>query len=165
MNRKIFSLGFTLIEVLVALLIILIISLMALPYYQQAVESAHAAEAILWWGRLKNQAAGLNLSRTHSRIENDINENGKLKHFTLQLQCRPPALDNPNPSEPCWEATFHLQKPQQSIQYFLTTQHNFAQLLCVPINSAGTAFCQSQATAEHEEPLSFEQQNAYLLHH
>ena len=151
--------GFSLLEMLIVVVIIGILVLTALPYYENAVQSARSTEAIIWWGNTKKWAAGKDMTRERAdKIESDANENGKLKYFTLKLICR--IKDGP---EFCWEAEFHLQPPNQRVQYYLATQKNFLQLLCVPQNSAGDSFCQTQAGRDEGPDAEVNGQPAYII--
>ncbi len=167
MNAKQLRAGFTLIEVIIVLLIGMLLSAVAIPYYQSALEAAHLTEANLIWGELKRQATGHNLSLRRNRLTQEINT-ARLKHFTIQILCRTPqSEEEPSPSTPssCWEAEFYLQHPNQSIRYYLATQNNFTQLVCIGLNDAGRSFCQSQAAKDFKEKTDFKQQEAYILHY
>ena len=152
--------GFSLLEMLIGLVIIAILTAVAIPYYLQAVQSTRNTEAIIWWNSVKRFSIGKNLTQERAeRIENDVNNNGKLKYF-LKMICRTKADE----SEPCWEGELHLKNETQHIQYYLTSQKNFTELLCVPLNSAGNSFCQS--LSGQDEPLDYkvDDKTAYLIH-
>lgn len=158
LNKK-YRAGYSLLELLVVIVIIGVLVLMALPYYQNAVQSARSTEAVIWWNRTKKMAAGRDFSQSKAeRMEKDTNENGHLKYFTLKLVCRPKEND-----ELCWEAEFHLKTPNQSVQYYLATQMNFLQLVCVPQNDAGNAFCQTQAAQDEGPDTEINGTPAYLI--
>lgn len=162
--------GFSLIELMVVLCIILVLTSLAIPYYHNAIETTYMTEATLAWGNLKRFAVGQNLSR-HERIEEDLKN--RLKHYTAKIICREPEPEEetaeedqkPTSHEPCWEIEFYLQKPNQSIRYYLATQHNLSQLLCVPLNSDGTSFCQGLSARDQKESIPFAEKEAYLLYH
>jgi len=153
--------GFSLLELLVIIIVVGVLTLIALPYYENAVQSARSTEAVIWWNRVKSMAAGNNISPTRAeRIAQDVNEKGKLKYFTLQIVCR--QKDN---DELCWEAEFHLKKPDQSVQYYLATQMNFLQFVCVPQNDAGDAFCKTQSADSDIPNTTINEQPAYIIHY
>lgn len=151
--------AFTIIEMLVVVLIIAVLTAVAVPYYQNAVQSARNSEAMIWWEQVKRFGSfkRLNEDRAH-RMEKEANE--RLKHFTLQIVCREKEA---NSSEPCWEARLNLQDSTQAIQYYLTSQKNFTELLCVPLNSRGESFCQAQSGQENGPDAQVEDLPAYIL--
>ena len=153
--------GFSLLELMIVLIIVGVLTTIALPYYQNAVQSARATEGVIWWNQVKRLAAGQSMTRSRAdRYENDINNNNKLKYFTVKLVCR--TKEN---GELCWEAELHLKKADQAVQYYLSTQENFFQLVCVPLNKAGTSFCQSQAGQDQGPDTEINGQPAYIIHH
>ena len=159
MKNKITDRGYSLLELLIVIVIIAILALIALPYYQNAVQSARATEAIMWWSRIRQTASGKFI--TQSRAENiakEINESRKLKYYTLQFVCRP--FDT---THPCWEAQFDLKTPDQSVQYYLATQQNFKQLVCVPLNDAGDSFCRTQAGQDAGADTQIDNQPGYII--
>ena len=92
--------AFSLIEFLVVVLILSVLTAIALPYYQNAVQNARNTEAVIWWNQTKRVVAGQNMTRQRAnRIENDINNKNQLKHFTVKLVCLVKTY-----SQPCWEA-------------------------------------------------------------
>ena len=151
--------AFTIIEMLVVVLIIAVLTALAVPYYQNAVQSARSTEAIIWWGKTKQWAAGKNMTRERAdKMEQEVNEKNPLKYFTLKLVCR--IKDGP---EMCWEAEFHLKTPDQQVQYYLATQMNFLQLVCVPQNDAGESFCQTQAGQDEGPDTTINGKPAYVI--
>lgn len=158
---KLNTTGFSLIEILVIIIIIGVLTSIALPYYQNAVQSARCTEAVIWWNKAKRLAAGHNLTQGQAdRIAEEVNNKGKLTYFTVNLVCRP--KDN---GEICWEAEFHLKVPNQHVQYYLSTQKNFLQMVCVPLNEAGDSFCQTQAASGEGPDFTVNEQPAYLIHY
>ncbi len=139
--------GFSLLELMVTLLIIAVLTAAAIPYYQNAVQSARNTEAIIWWGHAKRWSTGAHFTQESAeRLQNRANKDTAFKYFTVSIVCREREEED---NTPCWEAELHLQNPSQHIQYYLATTHNFSQLVCVPLNNAGDSFCQGQAG--HEE--------------
>lgn len=160
-NKLISKAGFSLLELLVVIIIITILTLAAIPYYQNATESARSAEAVVLWGNLKRIAGGATLTQTLiKRVEKDVNKNHKLNYFTLTLVCREKEDEN----EPCWEGELRLKNASQHIQYYFATENHFQTLLCVPLNSAGRSFCQSQAGRDDEPDRQINGQEAYTIH-
>ena len=138
--------GFTLLELLIAVLIIGVLSAVAVPYYFNAAESARMTEAVVLWGRTKNFYRGRPLDEAQARrIELRAQKESPLKYFTLHITCRP----EPG-KEYCWEAEFEQQAARHA-QYKLTTADNFMQLACQGLNNAGKAFCQSRAAQEPQD--------------
>ena len=159
MKNKLSQSGYSLLELLIVILIIGILTVVALPYYQNAVQSARSTEAIMWWSRTHKMASGRNMTQARAeRIENDVNENHKLTYFTLKIICHPKEND-----ELCWEAQFHPKNPNQYVRYYLATQSNFAQLVCVPQNSAGNSFCQAQAAQDDGPDTEIDETPAYII--
>lgn len=162
MNKKfIFKTNaLSLIEILVVILIISVLTAVALPYYQNAVQSARTNEAVIRWNQAKRLVAGQSLTPAHiERIENEINTKNQLKYFTLSLVCVPKSI-----SMPCWEAEFRLKQSSQRIRYYLATQNNLAQLLCVPQNAAGEHFCESLSGADMGPDARYKTNLAYIIH-
>ena len=156
------SKGFTLIEMAVGVLIIGILTAIAVPYYQNAVESARNTEVSVWWGQLHRGNAGKYMTQARAeRYEREINEKGKLKYFTISFFCR----EKENTEESCWELELHPKDTNQHIQYFWATQKNMQELVCVPVNSAGENFCQSQAVHEDAPDAEIEGQSGYVVRH
>ena len=153
--------GFTLLELLVVVVIVAILTVLALPYYQNAVQSARASEAVIWWGHSKRFLRNNPLTQAQAnRHMNNTNENNPMKYFMVSLVCR-----IKEGSELCWEAEFHPRQTNQHIQYFLATQNNFDKLVCVPLNAAGDSFCQSQAQRDDGPDTQVEGQDAYTIHY
>ena len=150
--------GFTLIEFLVVVIIIVVLTGLAVPYYQNAVQSARNSEAMIWWGQVKRAGSFKSMDANRAaRWEKSANE--RLKYFTLQIICREKEL----PSEPCWEAQLTLKDSSPSVHYFLTSHKNFSELVCVPLNSAGTNFCQVLSGNDGEPDVLISDQAGYLL--
>ncbi len=151
--------GFTLLEMLVVVIIIGVLAAIAMPYYQNAVQSARNTEAIIWWNKLKRMGTGKNMTAERAeRYEKEINEKGLLKYFTAKMVCR---LKQDN--EICWEAELHLKNPDQNIQYYISTQKNMLQLTCVPLNNAGDAFCSTQAGQDEGPDTEIDGKPAYVI--
>ena len=173
MYKNNYRAGFSLIEMMIAVVIILVLTMAAIPYYQNAIEATYMTEGTLLWNHVRRFGEGQDLSNKKKRLAQELNANRRFKHFTVEIDCPPAPEEETDSEQPedihssnglCWEATFYLQDPNQRIRYYLTTQHNFAQLLCVPLNGAGEAFCQSQAVKDHRKAIGFKEQEAYILH-
>lgn len=148
--------GFTLIELLAVVLIIAILTAVALPYYYNAVENARITEVVVLWGRHKNFASGVYMSQEQAdRMTKRLQET-KLKKFIGQVVCRQNAPEN----TPCWEALFTQLQTNPHAAYELTTTDNFMRLACVPINTAGKDFCQTQALGE---PIEINGKEAFII--
>lgn len=148
--------GFTLIELIIAVLIIGVLSAVAVPYYFNAAESARMTEAVVLWGRTKNFYKGRAMDEAHARrIESRAQKDNPLKYFTLHIICRPETGKTY-----CWEAEFE-QKETRHALYKLTTTDNFLHLACIGLNSAGEDFCQSRAA--QETPILVGGQSAFLI--
>ncbi len=159
-SRSTANRGFSLLELLVVLVILSVLTATAIPYYQNAVQSARNAEAVIWWGGVKRWTGGASMNQQRAeRIEKDVNENGKLKYFTLSVLCR----EKENETEPCWEAELRLKDSSQHLQYYLATEKNFSTLLCVPLNSAGNSFCQGQSGQDGPPDRRVNGQDAYVI--
>ena len=153
--------GFTLLELIIVVVIVAILAALALPYYQNAVQSARTAEAVIWWGNVKRFYRNNDMSRGQAnRHEANTNERNPLKYFTVSLVCR--IKEN---AELCWEAELHQRQTDAHIKYYLATQGNFATLTCVPLNSAGDSFCQSQAQTDEGPDTKINGQDAYTIHY
>jgi prepilin-type N-terminal cleavage/methylation domain-containing protein len=144
--------GFTLLEMLVVVLIIGILSAIALPYYQNAVESSRTTEVVLLWGRQKNWATGHNLSAEQAQKATERLQQAGLKYFTGEVICR----EKEDPNECCWEAEF-TRHEDSSVRYKLITTHNFAHLACMGLNNAGKKFCESQSQQETPDIIGGEE--------
>ncbi len=148
--------GFTLLELLSAILIITILTAAALPYYYNAVENARITEVVMLWGRQKNFASGRFMSQEQAdRMTKRLQEE-KLKNFTGNIICR----GEDSASTPCWEAVFTQSNSNPHAAYELTTVNNFMHLACVPLNPAGKDFCQTQAEGG---PITIDGKEAYLI--
>ena len=175
MYKNKYRAGFSLIEMMIVSLIILLLTMAAIPYYQNAIEATYMTEGTLLWNYVRRYGEGQDLTYKKNRMANELNENRRFKHFNIAIICQVPSEEEmeeneseENASAPssglCWEAELSLQDPTQRIQYYLTTQNNFSQLLCVPLNEAGDSFCQSQAIKEHRQAIAFLEKEAYILH-
>lgn len=149
--------GFTLLETLVAVVIVAVLAAIALPYYRNAVEAGRITEIVMLWGRQKNWANGHNLTEAQAQKATENLRKAKLKYFTGQVLCR----EKENASEPCWEAEFTQIDENATVRYKLITTHNFARLSCVGLNGAGEDFCESQA--HDETPAIMDGQKVYWI--
>lgn len=149
--------GFTLIEILVALIIVVILVAVALPYYRNAVESGRMTEIVMLWGRQKNWATGYNMTAEQAQKATDKLQKSNLKYFTGELFCRPKNDTN----ELCWEVRFTQKDENNSVRYELFTDKNFTRLMCTGLNGAGEDFCESQAN--EETPQTFDGKKAYWI--
>lgn len=153
--------GFTLLELIIVVLIIAVLVAIALPYYQNAVQSARATEAVIWWGHVKRFYRNNDMTRAMAnRQESNTNERNPLKYFTVSLVCR-----IKEGSELCWEAELRQRQENSHVQYYLATQGNFSTLTCVPLNNAGDSFCQTQAQTEEGPDTKVNGQDAYTIHY
>ena len=151
--------GFSLLELLVVIVIIGILTVVSIPYYQNAVQSTRMSEVTTLWSKFKNVAHGMQLSRSRAdHIEEDINNKQPLNYFTIQLVCR-----DKETSEICWEAEIRQKEPDQHVQYYLSTEQNFARLVCVPLNRAGENFCQTQSGQDSGPDTSINGRPAYIV--
>ena len=151
--------GFSLIELLVVLVIVGVLGAVALPYYQNAVQSARVTEAVSLWGRFKRLGAGRYMTAQRAaRYERELNDNGGLKYFALKLVCRDTETDRP-----CWEAELRQKNESAHVRYYLTTQNNFAQLVCVPLNGAGENFCRAQSAQDEEPDARIGEEPGYVM--
>ena len=148
--------GFTLIETLVTVLIIIVLVAVALPYYHNAVESSRATEVVMLWGRQKNWAPGTNLSAAQAQKATGRLNQAKLKYFTGEVVCR----EKTDPNELCWEVEF-TRLENSSVRYKLLTTKNFTRLMCVGLNSTGEDFCESQS--QQDDPEIIDGKNAYWI--
>lgn len=152
--------GFSLTELLVALVIVGVLGTVALPYYQNAVQSARVTEAVSLWGRFKRLGAGRYMTpECAARHERELNANGGLKYFTLKLVCRTSEIMD----RPCWEAELHQKKDNESVRYYLATKDNFAQLVCVPLNGAGESFCRAQSAQDDAPDAQIGEETGYIM--
>ena len=159
-NKFLSARGFSLLELLICFVIIAILTASAIPYYLNAVQNTRNTEAVIWWGQVKRFPMDKNTTRQRAdSIENKVNNNGKLKYFTLKIICR----EKEDPNESCWEGELHLKDSSQHIQYYLTTQKNLQELLCVPLNGAGDSFCQNQSSQDKPLDYTVDGKTAYLI--
>ncbi len=147
--------GFTLLEMLVVVLIIAVLIAVALPYYRNAVESARLTELVILWGHQKNFATGVNFSQAQADSWTSKLQHSNLKHFTGRIFCAE------NSTGICWEAEFIKKDADEPLQYKIQTTQNFRRLACIPLNSAGKNFCESQAN--QEDPFDLNGEDAYLI--
>ena len=148
--------GFSLLETLVAVLIIAVLVSVALPYYRNAVESSRMTEVVVLWGRQKNWATGHYLSQEQVQRATQNLQKAGLKYFTGQVVCRQKSDSN----ELCWEAEF-TRLENSSVRYKLVTTHNFARLACIGQDGAGKNFCESQS--QQETPDMIDGEEAYPI--
>ncbi|MCQ2410777.1 MAG: hypothetical protein MJ053_04690 [Elusimicrobiaceae bacterium] len=150
------SKGISLLETLVAIIIVAVLIAIALPYYRNAVENTRSTEVVLFWGQQKNFVTGYNLSPEQAQRQTQRLNEGKLKYFTGEIVCREKA----DPNELCWEAEF-TRREDSSVRYKLLTASNFRRLMCVGLNHAGESFCESQS--QQDEPETINGQQAYWI--
>ncbi|WP_428073662.1 type IV pilin protein [Candidatus Avelusimicrobium luingense] len=148
--------GFTLIETLVTVLIIIVLVAVALPYYRNAVESSRMTEVVMLWGRQKNWATGYNMSADQAQKSTDRLNKAGLNHFTGKVVCREKA----DPNELCWEAEF-TRLENSSVHYKLLTAKNFTRMMCMGLNGAGEDFCESQS--QQDTPETIDGKKAYWI--
>ncbi len=149
--------GFTLLELLVAVLIISVLSAVAMPQYFNAVENARLTELRLLWGRQKDYVVGKNLSQDELNKINEMLAKKGLKHFSGQVICREGAPEG----TPCFEIVF-TRNAGAGAQYQITSVNNFRELACVPANARGTSFCKSRMRPGGEITVSGK--TAYKIH-
>lgn len=151
--------GFGLMELLVVLVIAGVLIAAALPYYQNAVQSAYVTEAVSLWGRFKRLGAERYMTAQRAeRYERELNANGGLKYFALKLVCRQTQTNHP-----CWEAELRQKSESAQVRYYLTTQNNFAQLVCVPLNGAGENFCRVQSARDEKPDAQIGEESGYVM--
>ncbi len=154
--------AFTLIEMMVVVLIIGVLAAVAIPYYQNAVQSARNTEAVIWWSQLKRAGRARYMTQEQAqRYEQRVNQEGKLKYFTVSFFCR----TKTDPNENCWELEMHLKDDNAHIQYILATQKNLQELVCVPLNGAGESFCRGLSGVDEEADAEIEGQEGFVIRH
>jgi len=152
--------GFTLIEVIITILIIVVVTALALPYYFNAAESARMTEVVTLWGRNKNWVIGKEMTAQDAdRFTNRLNKQVQLKYFTAEIICR----TKEDTGEICWEAEFTQKNENAHARYKLVTTHNFVNLACVPVNDAGESFCRTRALDE-KNPETIGNEKGYIIH-
>ena len=145
--------GYTLLEMLIAVLLIAILSALALPQYFNAVENARMTELKILWGRGKNYLVGKEFSADEAEKLNQQLQKTQLNYFTVQLVCRPG-------NTPCWEVVF--TRTSGAAQYQIVSINNLRQLACVPTNALGKTFCKSRMQPNGQTLV--EGQEAFLIH-
>ncbi len=147
--------GFSLLEMIVVLLIIVVLTALALPYYYNAVENARMTELVVLWGQQKNWVHGRTMNAQEAQRLSDRLQKSRLKYYTGRVVCRGEETGT------CWEAEFTQTAGNPHAKYMITTTDNFARLACVGTNGAGKNFCESQAL--DETPFDVEGQEAYYI--
>lgn len=149
--------GFTLLEILVVLIIVVVLTALALPYYRNAIESTRMTEIVVLWGRQKNWISGRDLSAQQVQRATENLQRPKLKYFTGEVLCR----EKSDPNELCWEVRFTQQDENNSVRYELFTDKNFTRLMCAGLNNAGNNFCETQA--HDETPQTIDGKKSYWI--
>ena len=146
-------------ERFIVLIIIGTVMWIGLSYYRDFAEQARLTEVLVLWRTLKSTACGQSFTWDRAeRTENRINQKQPLHYYNFSLVCRQKDVQ-----EICWEAELNLKVPHPRVQYYITTQHNFTTLVCVPINAAGKKFCRENAAQGDKPDTTIGNVPAYVI--